>query len=417
MFLYWSNWFVLFPLAVSMYVAMRLSLGSQDSYRRSLLGTVVRVAMVMLMWFSFLAVGFRGWIGAVWLAAILVLGFVLFCKRRRLERNVMLYCALDVLQPTEQRSLMQCFSDEPIGQLPRLARGVLSDLDKGMAWGEALERWNVGRGTYEVLSLRLLDRYGSQEVSLETTAEMTPIQVESEVERLLARFSVFFWVLLAAPIFGLIATFIIPTFREMFQEFDIEVPWALNLLSGQGTPVLSIVLALLGLLILAVGAVAVVTWMFPSMLTVWPLRILCRDYFRSVGLSALGMVARRESDLKTLFETTSEVVPVDFIAKRYNRAAQKIQQGQPISDALTQSGIVSRRELGDLIGQLSGPDAIWALRQYAGWRVQRMLGRYSLLIQALIVGLTLVLAVCIGTIAYGVFSALTHMTTSLGQPW
>lgn len=417
MYLYWSNWFILFPLAVSMFIAMRLSLGSQDSYRRSLLGTIVRVAMVMLMWFSFLAVGFRGWIGILWLAAILVLGFVLFCKRRRLERNVMLYSALDVLQPTEQRSLMQYFADEPMGQLPRLARGVVSDLDKGIPWGGALERWNVGRGIYEVLALRLLDRYGTQEVSLETSAEMTPVQIESEVERLLARFSVFFWILLAAPIFGLISAFIIPTMKEMFDEFGVELPWMFSLVSGRATPVLSVILVLFGLAMLVLGAVVVGAWMFPSMLTTWPLRLLCRDYFRGVGMTALGVVARRESDLKTLFETTSEVVPIEFVAKRYARAAQKIQQGLPLSDALTQSGIVSRRELGDSILQLGGPDAIWALRQYASWRVHRMLGRYSLLVQVMIVGLTLVLAVCIGTIACGLFSGLMELTTHVGQSW
>lgn len=408
---YWSNWFILFPLALSMYIAMRLSVGSTDSQRKSLLGSVVRSSTVMLMWFAFMAVGFRGWLGFVWLFLIALLGLVLFRKRRRLERNVMLYAAMNVQQPASQAALMEYFCQEPVGQLPRIAHRVLSDIGGGIQWGRTLEKRRVGRGVYEVLSLRMLDRYGRRDSSTLQSGERTPLQIEAEVERLLARFSVFFWVLLAAPIIMLLLTFIVPTFNEILDEFGIEVPFAFTLFRGTGS-MIAVAIAFLSLSILAIGAVVIAVWLSPRLLQAWPMRLFCGDYFRSVGFSALGLVSQHEPNLASLFSSTSDVVPVDFVARQYALVATKVDQGQPLPSALVDSRLLSRRELQAFRFDLSGPDAIWALRQYASWRVERMLNRYSLFVQLLVVGLTLVLAGVVGFIGYAFFGVLSQMIVS-----
>lgn len=413
MLLYWSNWFILFPFALSMYIAMRLSIGSTDSLRKSLLGSVVRSSTVILMWFAFMAVGFRGWLGAIWLFLIILLGFVLFRKRRRLERNVMLYAAMNIEQPSSQVALIEYFRQEPVGQLPRLAHRVLSDISGGIQWGRSLEKRRVGRGVYEVLTLRMLDHYGCTDSSTTHSGERTPLQIEAEVERLLGRFTVFSWVLTAAPVIILLLTFIVPTFNEILDEFGIEIPAAFALFTGVGSTLALTMVITLSLCFLGICGTVIAVWLFPHLLQTWPLRLFCGAYFRSVGFSALGLVSQHEPNLASLFGRTSQVVPIDFVAKQYALASMKIEQGQSLPSALVDSRLLSRRELAAFKFDLSGPDAVWALRQYASWRVERMLNRYSIVVQLLVVGLTLALAGMVGFIGYAFFGVLSQMVLSL----
>ena len=90
-----SNWFVFFPLAFSLFVAIRLAEGSVDRRQTQLGQLAVRGLIGLLFLFAVLAVGLRASpLGLAWIGLLAVFAVVIAVKNRRLKRSAWLMTAL-----------------------------------------------------------------------------------------------------------------------------------------------------------------------------------------------------------------------------------------------------------------------------------------------------------------------------------
>lgn len=428
MVLFSSNWLILFPIAFSLFVALRLSLGTVRAQGRSWMLLAVSSLILLMFWFSLLAVGGRAhWISIAWLMILAMFSVVIFWKRRRMERKAMLLSCLSATDLPQQQALAGYFLQENVGWPRRKAGALQRDLAQGVPWELALEMRGIAVGVYERLAIRLRYAFGiSCPNELESSTSHSPLSIEAEFERLLGRLLIFAWVVVIIPILYLIAVFIMPTFQSMFEEMGVELPRMSQLVLGIGDWTSSTrnsqLFALLPMLMLILFAVVFLLWLFPSLLQLPMFRYISGDYYTNAGLFALAQISESEPDLIAACRRTSEIVPVAYIARRFQLAADYLEQGLPLATALQKSGILKREEIrrmqGHTIftGDLQRPNernVVWALQQLAASRIEQMLNRYSMLTQGAVVGLTLMLALLIGFVVVGMIMALTHLISSL----
>jgi type II secretory pathway component PulF len=144
-----------------------------------------------------------------------------------------------------------------------------------------------------------------------------------------------------------------------------------------------------------------------------PLRWLCNEYYRTAGTTALAHAIAHEPNLISACQATSRLVELEFIARPYHYASQLLEAGQPPHEAFYRAGLLSRQEFRELGLDFDDSNPSWSLRCLAQWKVERMLRRYSMLIQCLLVFVTLILAAIVGGLAVGMFQTLTTMIESL----
>ena len=421
MIAYASNWLILFPVAFSLFVAMRLSQGSVDQGRSSWMLMAVRGVVVLMFWFAVLAVGLRGhWISLAWGLILAAFAFVFFWKRRRLERNAMFLTALTAETLPQQQRLAGYFADENAGWVKRKARGLSRDLAIGVPWGRSLEARGVAQGVYEKLALRLQSLFGGQVLGLSRpTNSLSPIQIEAEAERLLGRLMIFTWTILVAPLVVLIMMFILPTIEQMFMEFGLQLPVPTQMLVDLGDFSMSSgtaqLISALPLLLLAFGFLGVLIWLFPTMLQLPLLRWICADYYRNLGFTALAWVLQRNQELVSACQQTATLVPVNYISRKYQRASERLAQGEDLPTAFQNAGLLRQQEASLLrnAAAVSIEDPSWSMQQLAAYRVDRMLLRYSMIVQLLVVAITVVLAAIIGLVVLGIMLSLIVMISSL----
>ncbi|MCC7337983.1 MAG: hypothetical protein IT422_23075 [Pirellulaceae bacterium] len=432
-----SNWFLFFPLAVTLFVALRLAEGSRDSGQRSLSLNFVRLLILSLFVFAFLGVGLRSNpLGLIWLFLCSCLVTVLFRKHRRLERSAVLLTALQALDASQQMTVSESFWSENRGWIRRTAGGLRSDLLLGNSWHQSLEKRKVARGVYEKLALRLAATYGPQNQATDAASPTndvqaskpasdslpnldmrTPFMVEAEAERLMGRLLLFVWVFIGMAPLVVVLAFVLPTIFKMLEEFGQPIPAAMQLLGS--IPAGSSIslwgwLAVATLIVFALFLLgACVLWLFPQWLQRFPLRWLCGDYYKNVGFLALAHAVEREPDLIAACRATTRLVPLKSVAHRYELAAHGLAAGRRPHEAFRNAGLLDRREAETCQLGLDGREPAWCLQQLANWKLQRMLRRYSLLVQLLVVLFTLLLACVVGLVAVGLFQTLAQMVWAL----
>lgn len=422
MVLFTSNWLVLLPIAISLFVAMRLAQGSADQGRDSWFVLVLRSLIALLLLFAMLSFGLRGNIvSTVWIGLVIVFGFVLFWKSRRLERAAVLQAILSASGPEQQVFVLTHLRAENQGWVHRVAGRLRRDLGLGLRLDHALERQGVALGVYEKIAVRLRAAYGidarSQGGKSNIEAAIAPHEVEAEGERLLGRLVIFSWTIVIAPIIALIMTFIVPTFKEMFEEFGLQLPAATRVMIATGDFSTRFGLVYLFALLPLVLSVAVVllfsVWLFPSLLKLPLFRWACRDYHRTAGFHALTYTLDREATLPNALRAAAELVPISHVSERFSVTAGYLDDGMSLGDALLKTGLLSKKEREALGSGIDRHNPTWGLRQLSSWKTQRMLERYSIIVQIAIVVVTLLIAVVVGTVALGLLSALIEMILNL----
>ncbi len=432
-----SNWFIFFPLGFSLFVALRMAEGSIDSGQRTAPVAIVGMTITLLFVFSLLAIGLRGNpLGLLWLFVLGAMSFMLFCKQRRLERAAVLLTALQAQHEQQQFAVADSLWLENRGWLRRQAVQLRRDLSQGLSWWSSLEKHRIARSLYEKLAVRLAATYGvdagphvgpgvGSQLSMASHvpppdsqhALLTPLQVEAEVERQLGRMAVFTWVVLDVLLVAMIYVFIVPTLDTLMIEFGMTPPAIWDYVMGAanyGTSPKSLMLFNLIAVGLA-GAIAttVIVWLFPQLMQRAPLRLLAGDYYRNAGVMALHQVMRHQPDLVIACRTTYRLIDLSAVAVPYEHTARLIEAGSQPHQALQQAGLLSAHEARSLQVALDRGDVAWALHHLTQWKQQRMLRRLSILIQWLVVVLTLLLAVAVGSIAVSVFQVLTGMILAL----
>ncbi|MCA9131617.1 MAG: type II secretion system F family protein [Planctomycetales bacterium] len=423
-----ANWFVLFPTALCLLVALRLAEGKADRRGQGLGTLAVRALIAMLFTFSVLAVGLRSSpLSIPWLLLMTVFAGIVWRKNRRLEQAAMLYTALGVKEPSNQAWLADSFYRENRGWVRSRAAALGRELARGQSWWTALERQGIAQGLYDKLAVRLTARYGEpQAVQPEAIGDaevLAPLQIEAEAERLLGRLFFFSWALLLFPILGVFLAVVVPTLDQLSRESGLQLPpllraslavrdsattfgWSNNLLS-------LITLLLITLGILAAIGLGLALWLYPRLLQRRPLRWLCRDYYRNLGFTALARALEHEPDLLRACQATAELVPLPHLSVRYTAAAQRLSQGATPREALRKSGLLSRREFQVMALGFDNSNPAWSLKQLGTWKTARMLSRYSLLVQLAVVVLTLLLGAIVGGLAIGTVQTLCNLILAI----
>ncbi|MFK7738211.1 MAG: hypothetical protein AB8B50_19440 [Pirellulaceae bacterium] len=437
--IYTANWLILFPLAFSLFVGMRLSCGSVDDGRRSWTLMAVQALMVNSFVIAGLAFGVTGnWASLTWLFCVAVFAFVFFFKRRRLQRNALYEMCMQVSELQQQQRFMGYLVEENDGWLRRKAGRIQRDLAIGKDWISALETRGIAVGIFERIHLRLFGMYGTSAQATRgdapnsgTRVSVSPLQIEAEAERMFGRLMMFAWGILVFPIVALVMTFIVPTFKVMFEEFGLSLPkvtqWMIAVADFSANPLVNLLLIGIPALLTACVMIGILAWIFPTVLRLRMFRWLSGDYLKTAGFYTLSKVLSRESEMVTAFQRTAEVLPLPSLSDGYRRAAVGIESGQSVSNALRSSGLLDQRELAvfDKSQEIAGPEdatvdsmslaqePVWGLQQYSVYRIERMLNRYSKLVQFAVFALTIFFGVVVAVVAVGLIGALVTMISSL----
>ncbi len=410
-----SNWIILYPVAASLFVALRLAYGMRATYRASLFEEHIRGAVFLMLVASMFGLGLRfSFLSVFWLIALLIWCIVLIIKRIRLERFALFQTALVTTEPNERHIVASAFANSNRGWTRRAARRLLRDISLDVSWYDSLQRCRVVRTVYEQMTVRLQKRYGPEAmvVMREDSSEyVNPMTVEIELERHMARLSYFVWSLLVFIVIAAFMTFVAPTMEQIFEEFGLQPPALFEFLSrtGQGLTVLSwLVPCVIGA---TVGAAAVL-WLFPSLLQVFPARILANKYYKSVGFLALAHTCEREENLVEATQTAADLIPVGFLSNKYGLAANRMSAGVPPAEALQGSGILTKKDL-YFLGNINDRNPKWDLQQLAIDKCEAMLRHYSVLVQLVIATNTFVMGIIIGAFVISFFSALVLLINAL----
>ncbi len=405
-----SNWLLLYPVAFSLYVAMQLSEATADGRKVSVGVQVVRSTIFILFMFALLAVGCRtSFLSTTWAVMLCVLGTVLLIKQSRLNRAAVTMTVLGCRDLTQIHRAAAFFAEEHGGRLGKRLHQFRLQLGQGVSWSHALEMAGFCKGSYERLATRLAARFGpSPNTSQDLTA---PIRVEIEMERLLSRLSMLVWILFFGPIFVLYHIIVVPTLFKMLAEFGVQIPPALQAIRSINS--FGWLFALMALVAIVFFAFAFFLWLFPRMTSRMPFRLFCGAYYRCLGFVALSRVAEHTADLTDACRQTAEIVPVGYIATQFRTAVTCLERGQSAADAFATARLVRTNRLGDFSSILDTAGLAWATSQLASVEVERMLYRYSLVIQFLVVVFTLLFAMLVGLVAVGMFQALSSMIQAL----
>ena len=420
-----SNWYIFFPLAVALYVALQLSEGRADLRSGSLSVRVIRQVIALLLVLALMAVGMRGFIlGIAWLILLGVLAGIISIKLRRLQRTALLLTAVQATTEMQQLSVCESFWCENRGWLRRLAGRLRSALASGQTWWTALEQHQAARGIYGKMTVRLAGLGNRQALPLragqtQAVAQtlLKPLHIEGEAERLLGRLLIFSWVLYAFPLVIGFYLLVLPTLRRMVAEFGMSPPWMLEAVTdlaynasrwGWASVLYVLPVAMAGILIIAAAA-----WLFPQLLHHWPLRWLCGDYFRAAGFTALSHALASDSNLIAACRTAGQLISVPHIARPYEHAARLLEAGHTPDAAFERAGLINKRERQALAGGHDPAHPVWALQQLSRWKVERMFRRYWIAIQWAVVLITLLLAFLVGGLAMAMFQFLAELILNL----
>ena len=105
---------------------------------------------------------------------------------------------------------------------------------------------------------------------------------------------------------------------------------------------------------------------------------------------------------------SSASTPVRKWSRRLDRAAQRIDAGEPVQSALRKARVMNRREASTLALANNHQSLSWALREIAESAMRRTFERASVLTQIAVVVLVLLTAAYVCLVAVAVMSTLAE---------
>jgi hypothetical protein len=411
MAVYLSNWLMFYPMAISLFVALRLSQATTDSRQVSASILAVRSTLVVMLLLTLISVGTRSTpLSLMWLLIAGSCGTVLYIRQRQMSRAAVTMTLLSCDNLIQLRRAATFIQEEQSGWLRRRINRFLALIDSGVEGTVALEASRMTLTAYERLTARLSHQFGRADASQQDL--LAPLRVAYEYERLLGRLGILAWCLGIAPIFVLYQIFVIPTLLQMLEEFGISAPWALNVLVQQSRLVI-FVAAIIPLALLCIAGTAVLLWLNPVFTQWLPLRWLCGTYYRSLGAIAFARVARHTQEPVSALRQTSQLLPIRYLSEKFDHAARRVEMGDSVAKAMASANLLPANYLGNFSAELDTAGLAWATEQLATWDTDRTLNRYSLLIQCLLVGVTLLFAGFVALVCVGMIQTLTEMIHQL----
>lgn len=415
---YPSNWFILFPLAFSLFVGLQLSVASVDLVKSSRGVQLVRTAIAIMFAFAVLAIGLRpSPMSLTWIGLLIASAIVLSWKSRRLDRSAMLLTAMSAHDLEQRQTVFGYFFEENVGWIRRRADAIRRDIAAGMPWAKSLELRGIARGVREKLMIRMQSVYGATESKKSDEYESTSGYIELETERLIARLLLFVWIGKFGAILVLFAMFVLPTIQELSEEFGVELPhMGQSLLEISNFVVESGLLypmAIIPLVLAAAAMLVTAFWLFPSLLQLRAFRWISDAYYRNAALGSCAAILVEQPDLTQACRKTGDIFPIRYLAERYYATADQIEKGVAIQSAFQKTGLITQKELAAFGQGIGEHEPIWMLQQLSSWKSQRFLHRMSIAVQLAVVALTLFFAAIVAVVALTVIGFLVSMIMSI----
>ncbi len=430
MFLNTSNWVLLAPLAVVLYVGIRLGQGRNDIGNRSRSMAVIEGVIATIFVFGVIAVGVRmSWVTLAWCVVAGVACAVLRVKLRQLERMVLTESLVGVDTDESRGQVLREFAEES-GGIGRAARRIVADLRKGVGVIDAMDRRRLVVGLYGRIRIRLIGLYGSRARDGQwesgeqpgRTTVWTLASVGAEVERITGRLFLVCPLLIILPLLHYFAVVGVPTFNSLSIEMSASgrngptsyftwIDWYSSVIGVSVSGwvwVLAVEIAL-GLAFLILGTL----WLFPGLGSQLGGRFLMAGYHRVACLLALSEILRHERDLGDALRRVPEVTRLKYLGVYFRRSADLLDAGQDVATALVRCRVLRPKEGARLRGLQDLTHIAWAIQKVGQQRAESMVRRLSIAVQAVVVTVVLVTGVIVGTLATGMFRLLVDMVESV----
>lgn len=339
------------------------------------------------------------------------LGDSLACQQRSLVRML----SVAQRERLELAPIVRCLAEEHRGSYRRLLKRFARRLDAGVALVDALEQTPDVLDDDAVLALRFGSQSGTTQAAFEMLlsrdipGDTAPSQNFKQVWA--------YWVVLACSIVFLLVVMMVliaPTFKKMFDEFGLNLPYALQLLIAvcDGFAKYAALWILLGIVVLGLFWSSATRRFFRRKLApifVQPIAQMRRAEL--LKLLAVGVDSGRPiaGSLSTLAR-----YHFDYrVRQRLLFARNEIEQGVEVWQGLTQAELLTAKQAVAVTSAPSTEIRAWTLRQLAAGMQVAAQQRTSLgfaLIQPLIV---IVFGAIVMFIFVSFFSVLIALISSL----
>jgi hypothetical protein len=401
--LYSSNLIILFPVACSLYIAMRLADARAESQQSGVTRAVIYTVIGLMISISTIGLLLRiSPLNLIWLVGFAVVVGIVLAKSRILGRTAMLLSFISLGESAQPMRMAADFVRLNSGIVRRRAKMLQRELALGKSVIGSLESARIPRTDHEILWCRLVSKYGFS-ASQELPTSLHPLTIQTEIERQLSRLLVLPWLMQGIPVVLLIIFFVMPTVRDITVEFGLPqaqtMTYVRTLNQIMSFP-LNLAVSVLVLLAMVVSGFIMLVVAMPQLIHVFPIRLLFSSYHRANSLVGLTVAGRREQDLVQACRVASQLVASPDFSRRFELAAERMSGGMAPPQALAESHVLSKPEASRLVDSIHSRSLAWTLQQITLAQTQRMLRRLSGSIQVFLVGIVLLFAGLYGFLAY-----------------
>ncbi|MGM0490841.1 MAG: type II secretion system F family protein [Planctomycetota bacterium] len=276
----------------------------------------------------------------------------------------------------------RAFAIERGGRLASKARRLAEYLDAAMPLSLAMARSRLHVSPHIQLAADMGEKKGSLGTSLQDAIRQSGT-FDATLSRLMARFLYLSCLVLAM---GVMLTFmmlkIVPTFQKMYAEYGFALPrmtrWIMeasefvcNYWFLLAPFALALGFAVVIALLLFVGVPSQSLPLVPHFL---------KSVENSMVLSSLSIAVRRRQPVLDSLALLSGLAPSARLRRRLGAAVRRVEDGTSWSDALQDSGFISKAQNGVLQSAERAGNLVWALDEIAN----SILRRAAVCLQALL---------------------------------
>ncbi|MEM7624052.1 MAG: type II secretion system F family protein [Planctomycetota bacterium] len=305
-------------------------------------------------------------------------------------------------------------------------------LEAGMPVGEALERYLPEVPERDQREIAVGERIGRLAPTLSRVHRRTLRRLRGEqgdTDEMLGWSYGAIVSTIALLLLGLITWLILPKYIEIFEDFDIAMPWQTQLTFSLGSSLawallplsVLIVMVLAGSSLWSLGNRRKESWLeilgldsvlsrLPWIGRAWQDRAWASGYAAAADAVAAGYA------LPDALRLSSETLLTRRVRTRLLRLADRLDQGQGLSDATRAAGL-PELSCGLLGAVESGGDAEQTFGFLSRYHGQRFSRAWSVLRAAVLPGVVIVLALAVGWVVYSLFLPLIELIYSVTPEW
>ncbi len=370
--------------------------------------------------------------------AVLVAGSVVKTRYRQQEsRRLLWQMGAALRRQTGVRETIETFASRRFDELGMRAEMVADGIERGMPLARAFARANWRLPTEGLLAIELNYAADDLGATFQDCAERA--SRFSLTSRHAVRLVLYLLLLTAAITYTITFVFvkIIPTFEQIFIDFEVELPPVTLFMIEVGNEIASrpLLLALsyggLLLVLLAswVWAVYYLGWeplaiillrrLRPNMVgpAQWEpffFRRLLRPYHGALIMGSLASVADSRQSLVAALKQMAKIYPTADLRRPLRDVVAMAESGGNLFDGFVKHKLLDAQVASMLNTAARVGNLAWALREMSETAIQRHEVRNRMIMRTLSVVLTLIMAIPVALVVIGLITPLIQLTLTLG---